>query len=490
MRRSTRAAANKPINYKSFGTQGIRLPPETTSQASSSDESDADISTLEQTFNLYQSLYESDTSTQSVDANLSQLVRGLTIKDQIMENDIKNISIEQNVLSSEIADIGTDYDIEFMTYSELEQLFKEVKTMRNRLKVLHNEILQSIGTEEYEKNFLKSYNENIHNAQTVIQRVNARRKEVRPDEKNAQRKKSLSDFLMKEVKSTITSLEAVFKEDPSAFSYDELVLAERNLSSHQQSINNLTKHMEKLLVSEHFQKDETDIVTKSYDALAKLKSTYITKLESTLKVQEIAKEQKFQSSKLNIKLTKFKGYDSSSDFYSFKSDFEKLHSKSTPSAHLPDLIKNNYLEGPALTLVKGVDNIEEIWRRLKLSYGDPKLLLSKKLSDIQNTTRLWRVRSDPEKQIESLSKMLNFMRDTMNLAQKHQIENFLLYGKTLEDVYQLMDDTRQTKWFSFLEGKTLHQSTIWEEFIKFLEKEISIQQLKMLQFIANNNQPW
>ena len=89
---------------------------------------------------------------------------------------------------------------------------------------------------------------------------------------------------------------------------------------------------------------------------------YVKCLENEIKSKEISKEQKFQSSKLNIKLNKFKGYDSVIDIYSFQSDFEKLHLKSTPSALLTDLFKNNYLDGPALTLVKGKDDITEIFK--------------------------------------------------------------------------------------------------------------------------------
>ena len=492
MRRSKREAATKPINYKSFGNSGQRLPPQQstvlTSPTSSDSESDLEKSSLHTTFNLYQSLYESDHSdTSSTDANLSKLVQSLSLQEPTeptMDHQIKRLSVDHNVLCSDIADYGMDYDIEFMSFNELEDVLQNLIKMRNRLKVIHDELkLLVIEEDVYEKTFLKLYNEAITNARATIQRIHSRRKEVRPVDKStqdAQQNKLVSNFLMKEVKGTIATLKEVFDKKPAEFNYDELVLAERNISANQQSMNNLSKQMEKILLSQHnFPNDEIKTVTKSYDALVVSKSTYVTNLEATLRDQEIAKEQKFQSSKLNIKLTKFKGYDSSSDFYSFKTDFEKLHAKSTPSAHLPDLIKNNYLEGPALTLVKGVDDIDEIWRRLKSSYGDPKLLLAKKLSTLNKATRLWRNR-DPEKQIETISSMLNFMRDAMNLSRKHQIENFLFYGKTLEDIYQLMDDARQTKWFSFLEGKTLDQPDVWGEFIKFLETELSIQQLKLL----------
>ena len=47
---------------------------------------------------------------------------------------------------------------------------------------------------------------------------------------------------------------------------------------------------------------------------------------------------------------------------------------------MPDLLKNNLLEGSALSMVKSMTDIEDIWKRLKGAYGDPKLLLKKKLS--------------------------------------------------------------------------------------------------------------
>ena len=47
---------------------------------------------------------------------------------------------------------------------------------------------------------------------------------------------------------------------------------------------------------------------------------------------------------------------------------------------MPDLLKNNLLEGSGLSLVKSMTDIEDIWKRLKGVYGGPKLLLKKKLS--------------------------------------------------------------------------------------------------------------
>ena len=42
-----------------------------------------------------------------------------------------------------------------------------------------------------------------------------------------------------------------------------------------------------------------------------------------------------------------------------------------------DVLKNDNLEGAALSLIQSVDNIDEIRQRLKNAYGDPKLLLKR-----------------------------------------------------------------------------------------------------------------
>lgn len=107
-------------------------------------------------------------------------------------------------------------------------------------------------------------------------------------------------------------------------------------------------------------------ITWRYHEVCDLKHKYVIRLQDEVEKKEEAKQQHFQSSKLNIKLQKFKGYESSVDLYTFKSDFEKLHQKTTPSALLLDLLKNNFLEGPALTLVKGVGLH---WRDLGMSEG-------------------------------------------------------------------------------------------------------------------------
>ena len=99
----------------------------------------------------------------------------------------------------------------------------------------------------------------------------------------------------------------------------------------------------------------------------------------------------------------------------------KVYSKSTPHRLMGDLIKNNNLDDPALTLVKSVDDIDDIFERLVGAYGDPKIILNKKLRKFQNIETLWKLK-DPEKMADAL---INLIRDLVKLSTRHNIEGRL-----------------------------------------------------------------
>ena len=58
------------------------------------------------------------------------------------------------------------------------------------------------------------------------------------------------------------------------------------------------------------------------------------------------------------------------DYHTFKAEFEKLISPRVQAKLLPDYLKHNYLEGHAPQTVKEIYELDNIWERLKLSFGD------------------------------------------------------------------------------------------------------------------------
>ena len=143
-----------------------------------------------------------------------------------------------------------------------------------------------------------------------------------------------------------------------------------------------------------------------YEKLLSIRDLYETRLLAEVKSRELDEKKAFNKSKLNIKLPKFKGYESSQDIYTFKSNFEKIHLKETPRDMLPDILKNNFLDNPALLVVKDVHDIDEIWARLKDSFGDCKLMLRKRLSEFDDLEQILRSR-DASKVSDGLSKVIN-----------------------------------------------------------------------------------
>ena len=163
------------------------------------------------------------------------------------------------------------------------------------------------------------------------------------------------------------------------------------------------------------------------------------------------------------------------DIYTFQSEFEKLYLKSTPRKMLPDLLKYNHLAEPALSLVKSLDNIDDMWSRLKKAYGDPKTMLNKKLSDVRKIGALWKIK-DNEQIKEGLISIINVISDLIKLAKRHNLEGRLYYGDGLDMIYGIMGEARITKWLSSTCDDTLEGEALWKRLILFLEKELKVQQ--------------
>ena len=125
-----------------------------------------------------------------------------------------------------------------------------------------------------------------------------------------------------------------------------------------------------------------------------------TKVEVTKR--EISKLELLIESKLKINFSKFSGYDSKLDVYTFHSEFIKIYKETTLKRMMSNVLKNNHLGGAALFLVRSVDNIDQIWKRLKSAYGDPKLLLKKKWSETNKIRQLLKLK-DTERVVAAMN---------------------------------------------------------------------------------------
>ena len=268
----------------------------------------------------------------------------------------------------------------------------------------------------------------------------------------------------------------------------QLIQMEKDSSNMNSDIKEVSNKYEQLLqthVTDKALVTEITGVGKSYAKLTKSFSNYLKLLKTEIDNRDIYKQRSFDESKLNIKLDKFAGYTSETDIYTFQSTFNKIHLQTTPSKLLPDLLKNNFLRGSALSLVKNIPDIDEIWKALKAAYGDTRCLLTKKLQMLSDKDPLYRIK-DPEKLIQAITSIINIIKELMRLAEEHHLEESLLYGDGLNRIYDLIGDNRLTRWLSSISDEVLSPKTTWLRLINFLEKEQRLQQQKLVIHASNS----
>lgn len=212
------------------------------------------------------------------------------------------------------------------------------------------------------------------------------------------------------------------------------------------------------------------------ELLKKDKNAYKEKLSNEIKKRDITEEKMKNASVLGIKLSKFKGYDSAMDYYTFKSEFEKLIVPHVQAKLLPEYLKKNYLEGPALLIVKEIDELDEIWERLKFSFGDVNILLSKKLKIVEGTNPLVKVQSNDEKLIPVISKLRNLMMELCALAEKHDLEGILYHPSNLAKIYSLIGKKRQSEIMKKLLKKDASDKDAWSDIISYLDEELRLKE--------------
>ena len=128
------------------------------------------------------------------------------------------------------------------------------------------------------------------------------------------------------------------------------------------------------------------------------------------------------------------------DIYRFKNEFEKIYLRATPKRMLPEIQRNNFLENPGLSLVKSVQNIGAICERLRKPYSGPKMMLSKKLSQLENLEIIWSVKLSI-KILKELTTIIGTIKDLIQLSHRHNIKKKLYNTDSIDKIYSMdMDE--------------------------------------------------
>ena len=435
------------------------------------------------------------TSTQSDDQEISNLLNNLKISENMPDqnDDYEQLVIDESICSDKINDfIDVNQADVINSVESCEECLALFENLCDNFRFKHKKLSIKLK-DQYEETYGKLYIEKMDGIKAFIKKVKIHKNVLLKELEESQVEKQVDvktqeniinerkcNFMIGEVDRNISSLQTLLTMEEEE-SDDEIRRRKEEMNDQLKQIQSISKMLMELYeksINEEMNK-VVDQLNKRYEVLLKLKSIDVKKVNDEMKAREIDKKKAFNTSLLNIKMSKFKGFESNCDVYTFKTQFEKLYLKSTPVELLPDLIKNNFLENPALLLVKNCETMDEIWSRLVDAYGDQKTMLSKKLAEINKLESAWKSKNS-EKIVENLTKIINVMKDLLLLAENHDLETQLFHGDALDQLYKLSGDSRVMRWLSVSCEDKKEGKDEWNQLIKFLERDIKIHQQKLL----------
>ena len=126
-----------------------------------------------------------------------------------------------------------------------------------------------------------------------------------------------------------------------------------------------------------------------------------------------------------------------------------------------------------LLLVKGINDLDGIWAKLKEAFGCAMLHLQNKLSEVKKHGPLWKIK-DKEMLIPAISKLLNSMTELKHLAEKHSIKDQLYHHSYLALIFDIIGNDRKEK-FTYQNVKVkLSCEEKWNKLMEFLTYELKV----------------
>ena len=182
---------------------------------------------------------------------------------------------------------------------------------------------------------------------------------------------------VKEIKLRCATLSSILGRSPTKLPDSQLLEANKGLVQINADVSKILDRVTEFAgyVSEIGASDQLDLINQLVTDTLDEKNTYVKSVRDEVEARDLSKEKIRNALGLKIEIPRFCGYDSAMDIYTFREKFEKFVTPYVQKPLLPDTLKMNYLGDPALTLVRELRNLDEIWAQLFKSYGNASVLL-------------------------------------------------------------------------------------------------------------------
>ena len=370
-----------------------------------------------------------------------------------------------------------------LNISELMQLRADTKSHCHRFRIAFLELANSLG-DKYDDKLRETENTLSERAQNKISQLTTLIGEQQKERGNLAQKERqqifnsnrvISDQIAKDIKLRCDALGSRVGVDPSTMPDSQLLCLVKGLQHFEAEASKILDRVieySRCAVELSASGQLYELNELLVNTLNK-KEGFILAVRQEVEKRDLSAEKIRNALGLKIKIPIFTGYDADLDIYSFRTQFEKLVTPYVQKPLLADTLKFNYLGGSALTVVKELRDIDEIWERLIKSYGNVRVLLQNKLGGLCKLGGLDKIHDD-EKLIIGIYELVNVMSELGRLAQEHHIEDELYQdlgglGKVIELIGK-----RRLKKFLRKENKdlSLNRQEVWNKISTSLEREL------------------
>ena len=220
--------------------------------------------------------------------------------------------------------------------------------------------------------------------------------------------------------------------------------------------------------------------------LTSSKIAFEEKLIKDLELFDLTDQKLRLATQKKVDIGRFSGsLDKGMDFYTFQSKFLRAYA-SYPRGLLVEWLTNNHLEGKAKACVGSLDDLEEIWNRLRSNFGNTELLLNHQFAKIHQLGSMRNQKSFESKR-HFLQSLLNSVQDVNDIAAEHNLQGVIHYGGQLQKIVELLDQHMQNNWWKLVAEEDVAKEQRWKRLLKFLGAELKIIQLRAVETSSAGN---
>ena len=318
-------------------------------------------------------------------------------------------------------------------YDELKELRISMVKLNTEMRLLHENNDYAKKVDELcktSKETLKKFKTHISDIEKLNEKStsdHANTLRIAEEQKNKTRQLA---FLraFKEIETMYVSLNASYAAPATALDRAAMLKRKADQPVLAAEFDRFRERVDKLIqtdvVVENREKN-LDYVQQLLAQLEHSKKSYESKVYTDLVANDLTEDKLKLAELTKIDVGKFSGA-TGEDYYSFKTKFLKAYGNH-PQSLMVEWLKNNHLDGKAKESVGSLEDMDNIWQRLKDNFGNTEQLLLYHFSRINQLGPMHKRKSYTSKK-HYVQTLINTMQDVIDLATEHDLVGEIHYG--------------------------------------------------------------